>query len=343
MGMELKGIDISTWQGPNLDFKKLKKSGVNFAIIRAGFGTGNKDSQFENNYSKAKKAGMPVGAYWYSYALSAEGARAEAQSCISMLKGKQFEYPIYFDLEDPTQASLPKSTKTDMVVAFCEELENAGYFAGVYSNLSWLRNELEYERIKAYTIWLAQWYKEPTYENPFAVWQYGVDTFNGMQIDADICYEDFPAIMKSAGLNGYPKTTEESKKPETPKPDKKPEPTKPAKKPVTSQVVDDVINGKYGNGKERFEKLEAEGYDSGEVQDAVNAKLYGPDLKVGDRVKIKLGSAWAPPDTGHVPAWVTQQRLYVRSTPNKDGICAVSTLSSGAITGHAYTKDLVKD
>lgn len=104
MGMELKGIDISTWQGPNLDFKKLKKSGVNFAIIRAGFGTGNKDNQFENNYSKAKKAGMPVGAYWYSYALSAEGARAEAQSCISMLKGKQFEYPIYFDLEDPTQA-----------------------------------------------------------------------------------------------------------------------------------------------------------------------------------------------------------------------------------------------
>lgn len=337
---EVIGTDVSAWQGSDLDFKFLKKKGIGFAILRAGYGNGGKDKQFENYYKKAKAVGMPVGAYWYSYAKSVKEAKAEAKSCLEVLKGKQFEYPIYFDLEDKTQTSLSKSVKTDMVVAFCEVLEEAGYFAGLYSNLSWLRNNLIYDKIKCYTIWLAQWSSKPTYENPFAIWQYGLDKYTGLQIDGDICYEDFPTIIKNAGLNGFPK-------PETVTDDPAPAPTEPEvpkKKPVTQQVINDVIEGKYGNAPKRAANLEKEGYDYGEVQAAVNKHLESLNktvsLKVGDRVKIKAGSSWTT--GGRVPSWVTLQRLYVRSAVT-NGTCLVSTLSTGAITGRAYVKDLVKD
>ena len=332
---EVVGTDVSAWQGADLDFKFLKKKGIKFVILRAGFGDGIKDKQFENYYKKAKAAGMHVGAYWYSYATSVKGAKAEAKSCLEILKGKQFEYPIYFDLEDKTQVGLSKSVKTDMVVAFCEVLEEAGYFAGLYSNLNWLRNELTYDKIKSYTIWLAQWTSKPTYENPFAVWQYGLDKYTGLEIDGDICYEDFPTIIKNAGLNGFPKPEIT----ENPVSD-----SEASKKPVTQQVVDDVMAGKYGNAPERAANLEKEGYDYKEVQSAVNKYVESLNktttLKVGDRVKIKSGSLWTT--GGKVPSWVTLQRLYVRSAVT-DGTCLVSTLSTGAITGRAYVKDLVKD
>lgn len=206
--MERKGIDISTWQGASVDFEALKSSGVEFVIIRAGYGqyTSQKDKQFENNYAKAKAAGMPVGAYWYSYATSTAGARREAQACLEVIKDKQFEYPIYFDLEDPSQSGLSKTVKSNMVVAFCEVLEEAGYFAGLYANLNWLNNYLDYDKISHYTIWLAQWSSNPTYKNPFDMWQYTSDgSVSGVsgRVDMNICYKDFPSIIKAEKLNGF--------------------------------------------------------------------------------------------------------------------------------------------
>ena len=94
----MTGIDVSKHQGM-IDWSKVK---TDFAILRAGFGryTSQKDPQFERNYAGAKAAGIPVGVYWYSYAKSAEEAREEAKACLQVLQGKQFEFPIYFDIED---------------------------------------------------------------------------------------------------------------------------------------------------------------------------------------------------------------------------------------------------
>lgn len=102
--MAKKGIDVSQYQ-QNIDFKKVKASGVDFVIIRAGFGkyANQKDPCFESHYKAAKAAGLKVGAYWYSYAATVEDAKAEAQTCINAIKGKTFEYPIYFDLEERSQ------------------------------------------------------------------------------------------------------------------------------------------------------------------------------------------------------------------------------------------------
>lgn len=376
--MERKGIDISVWNGANVDFNKLKSDGIEFVIIRAGYGRliSQKDKQFENNYNKAKSAGMPIGAYWYSYAKTPDDAKLEAQTCLEVIKGKQFEYPIYFDFEDPSQTGLTKDVKSDIVVTFCEALEDAGYYVGLYANLNWFNNYLDYDKVKSYTLWLAQWSSKPTYKNPIGMWQYTSDgTTSGTpgRTDMNIAYQDFPAEIKSLGLNGYLKET-----PETPtyKPVTEEVVNEVIKgtygngndrkkkliaegynydevqdavnkklnaktyKPVTDQIVNAVINGQYGNGNERKKKLEAEGYVYSEVQGAVNKKLSAsPSFNIGDKVRLNVGARWA---TGQgVPNWVYNSTLYVRSTPS-NGKCQVSTLTSGAITGVAYIKDLTR-
>ena len=97
----MKGIDVSVHNG-NIDWNRVKSAGIDFAILRAGYGrvASQKDEKFEANYAGAKAAGVPVGAYWYSYATTPDEAKLEAEVCVSILRGKQFEYPIWFDLEE---------------------------------------------------------------------------------------------------------------------------------------------------------------------------------------------------------------------------------------------------
>ena len=124
----IKGIDVSSWQD-NIDFGKVKASGIDFVIIRAGYGreTSQKDNCFEQNYNAAKAAGLDVGAYWYSYADSAEDAVKEAKACMEVIKGKKFEYPIYFDLEEQSQFAKGRNFCDSVIKAFCGELEKNGY------------------------------------------------------------------------------------------------------------------------------------------------------------------------------------------------------------------------
>ena len=100
----IKGIDVSSYQG-EIDFEQVKQAGNEFVIIRAGWGnsTVNTDRFFERNYAAAKAAGLFVGAYWYSYADSISGAFDEATACMNVIAGKQFELPIFYDVEEPFQ------------------------------------------------------------------------------------------------------------------------------------------------------------------------------------------------------------------------------------------------
>ena len=97
-------IDISTWQ-QNVDFNKVKAAGVTAVIIRGGFSE-TKDNQFENHYRGARAAGLKIGAYWYSYAYSVSEAEKEAKACISVLSGKSFDLPVYYDMEESGQMAL---------------------------------------------------------------------------------------------------------------------------------------------------------------------------------------------------------------------------------------------
>ena len=202
------GIDVSRHQGM-IDWSKVE---TDFAIIRAGFGIckSQKDIQFERNYACAKAAGIPIGAYWYSFALSVEEARKEAEACLQVLKGKRFEYPVYFDIEDCTQGELYKSVLTAICEAFCDTLEKAGYFAGVYASTYWFTNKLDHARLASkYTIWLADYRAVYNKTLKRDMHQY---TSNGHmegisgRVDMNTCTRDFPGIIKKAGMNGYSET-----------------------------------------------------------------------------------------------------------------------------------------
>lgn len=226
--MSIKGIDVSKWQG-NIDWAKVKAAGVQFAMLRGGFGkiAIQIDNKFERNYRNAKAVGMPIGVYHYSYAKSVEDAKKEAQFCLSYLKGKQFEYPIAFDIEDKSQANLGKDTLTAITKAFCEEVEKAGYYVCIYANLDWLTNKLDMAELSKYDVWVAQWANKCTYKGLYGMWQYSdKGRVNGItgNVDLNEAYKNYPNIMKVNGLNGYFKVTIPQ---EQPKPTPKPaEPTK---------------------------------------------------------------------------------------------------------------------
>ena len=172
MAKTFKGIDVSQYQ-QSIDFKKVKASGVDFVIIRAGFGkyANQKDPYFESHYKAAKAAGLKVGAYWYSYAATVAEAKAEAQTCINAIKGKTFEYPIYFDLEERSQFAKGRAFCNSLVKTFCNALEHAGYWAGLYISRSPLQQYISASVAKRYALWVAEYGSRCNYGGTYGMWQ----------------------------------------------------------------------------------------------------------------------------------------------------------------------------
>lgn len=212
----MNGIDVSYHNG-NIDFGKVKAAGIEFVIIRAGYGKhiSQKDKNFEKNYKAAKAAGLKVGAYWYSYAgtdttVANDAARyeaaQEAATCIEAIKGKQFEMPIYFDIEEQKQFDRGKTFCSDIVKAFCNTLEKAGYFAGFYTGRIAATKYISEDVARRYAFWLAEWSRKVNYSGSYGIWQYSdKGRVNGIigAVDMDTSFVDYPAIIKQKGLNGF--------------------------------------------------------------------------------------------------------------------------------------------
>ena len=205
--MAVKGIDVSKWQG-DVDFENVRGAGYKFVMINAGYGRyiSQKDSCFEENYRRAKAAGLDVGAYWYSYAVSAHEAEQEAEVFLQAVKGKSFEYPLCYDIEDKSQRGLSKKVIGEMVDAFCDKLEKAGYYAAVYSYANFLTEKVPVKCRERYDVWVAAYgVDKPPYDMAYGMWQY---TSSGRvrgvsgDCDCDRAYKDYPEIMREKGLNG---------------------------------------------------------------------------------------------------------------------------------------------
>ena len=189
-GSVAKCIDVSTWQGL-IDFNKVKSAGYNYVIIRAGYGKekSQKDNMFETNYKNAKSAGLKVGAYWFSYAMSPSTATAEADACLSCIKGKKFELPVYYDMEYQPAMSTSNSNYTKMAVNFCNKLKSNGFKSGVYSSASVYDYLLNRTTLKnnGISIWNAEWYIKPSITCD--VWQYSDNgRINGISTNVDLNY-----------------------------------------------------------------------------------------------------------------------------------------------------------
>ena len=199
-----KGIDVSVYQS-SIDYAH---TGVDFAILRAGYGkaSSQKDKMFDTHYNGFKNAGIPVGAYWYSYAMTEDEARQEAKACIAVLQNTRLEYPVYYDVEEDKQYKLGKAKVSAIIKAFCDELEKAGYWVGIYTNTSWYNSVIDNSIKNRYALWIAHWnVQKPGITDEYGIWQYKVGKQQGVAGDCDLDYGyiDYPTLIKKAGKNNW--------------------------------------------------------------------------------------------------------------------------------------------
>lgn len=263
--MQEKCIDVSTWNG-NIDWEQVFKSGVKYAMIRSSFGVENQnqiDNKFARNIKNAVSAGIKCGIYHYSYAQSVSEAKSEADFCIKTIKNYKIELPVAFDIEDSSLTHLGKDLLTNIVIAFCDRIKEAGYIPMLYCNPNWLSNYLHKDKLLGkYDLWLAQWQvSQPSYD--CCIWQYSDSgTVSGVSGNVDLNY-----IYKN-----YADSASKPSKPASAKPTKKPDKTDSAIKAGDKVTVKNPIIYGTNQSFSVFEKV----YDVIEV--------------VGDRAVIGIGN-----------------------------------------------------
>lgn len=207
----LKGIDVSEHQG-RIDWDRVKDK-IDFAILRAGFGHNNIDKQFKRNIQECNRLGIPVGVYWFSYGYTEGMAKQEARYILEAIKSYRVEYPVFFDMEYDTLnyarkngVNISRRVATDMVKAFCNEIEKAGYWAGNYANPDFLNNKFyKDELVPRYTLWLA-WYgaiESSAKKYGCTMWQYsdkGKILGTG-STDMNYDYRNLAKAIRDKGLN----------------------------------------------------------------------------------------------------------------------------------------------
>lgn len=283
MELKINGVDISYCQ-QGLNYEKLKADGIKFAIIRASVtGTGSHkqsvDSLLNRHVNGCVSQGIDYGFYHYSCAVSVEEAKREAQFIVEQIKRYPLPtYPVFFDAEESQIADLGKKKATDIALAFIDEVERLGYPGGIYANPSWVEEFLEKDRILGHKdLWLAHWVKTPRQYGQ-KMWQSGLRYSAGMAIDADVCYVDYPAETaawyKAHGI-ALPENTP---------------------KKSMDEIIDEIWNGLWGSGQQRYDDLTAAGYDYYAIQDEINrrqkeqAETSEAKIKVGSSVLVKQGA-----------------------------------------------------
>ena len=298
--MAIKGIDISKYQS-NIDYKKVKDDGVKFAILRigyTGYGAGKKqakDTLFETHYKGCKDMGIHVGGYFFGRGVRAEEGKKEAEYVLSLIQGKTFEYPIFYDTEDTYyQAKATKAQNTAACKAFCDTIKAAGYKTGIYASKSWFSDKLNDNELKEYDHWVAQYYHKCTYTGTYTMWQYTssgkVSGING-NVDMNWCYVDY---VKEAPV---PKPVE------PPKPTPKPTPT-PTK---TFGKAGDKITVKNAN-------LYAASTSSQPVGSPKAGTYYlWSNEVINGRIRITTKKEWAGV-VNKVTGWVNISQITIATT-----------------------------
>jgi len=211
----MKGIDISYHNGA-INFVKVKSAGIDFAMIRAGYGL-TTDNLFHTNIKAAKAAGIMVGVYWFAYALNVAEAVNEADYCHRLLAPYKLDLPVFYDFEADTEryagtkgVKYTAESRTSIIKTFCDRIKALGHTAGVYLNPDYITSRTNYAVLKPYTLWLARWVStsgtasfaavpDTKVDNSFnkvAVWQFGMSKVDGISgnVDIDYGYFDLPVV-----------------------------------------------------------------------------------------------------------------------------------------------------
>lgn len=185
-----RGIDVSRWQG-EINWSQVAADDVSFVML----GTRSKgavDPYFHRNIQQASAAGVKVGVYIYSLAVTVEMAEAEADFVLDLIHDYPVSYPVAFDMEDSTQGNLSKEELAAIANAFCKKISDSGYYPIIYANENWLKNKLDMS-LMDYPVWVARYSARPSYQNP-VMWQAtstgSVKGING-NVDIDFQFKDF--------------------------------------------------------------------------------------------------------------------------------------------------------
>lgn len=260
----LKGIDVSKHNG-TVDWDAVKKAGYgDFIIIRCGIGSdysNQDDTKFLENVKACEANGIPYGIYLYSYALNTNDAKSEAAHAIRLAKkcGANFKYGVWFDMEDADgykkNHGMPSNaTLVDICYTFCELVEKAGYYTGVYASLSWLNNQLAGSKLDRFDKWVAQWNNndKSSYGKAHSIWQYTSSlVIGGKRFDANKLMKDFATGASTGGSSS----------------------TTPNVKLSNEEMATKVIAGEYGVQPERQKRIEAEGYNYEAIRAIVNQRM----------------------------------------------------------------------
>lgn len=194
------GIDVSEFDG-EINWPQVKNAGIQFAILRCGYGQSGADWRFSDYYANAKPAGLALGTYFYSYALNTAAAAREAQHTLRLIEGKSFELPVWLDMEDADHYkeehgfSFTRAHITAICQSWLAGMRPSGRKLGVYASEYWLENYIDVSALGSdCDIWLAQWSERPTYPGRYDVWQYTdrghVPGIAGA-VDMDYAYTDY--------------------------------------------------------------------------------------------------------------------------------------------------------
>lgn len=203
--MERKIIDVSYHNG-TIDWQAVKASGVEGAILRCGYGdniASQDDKQWKRNADECTRLGIPFGVYIYSYAKTEAQSRSEAEHVLRLIKGYKLSYPVYLDLEESgTESHAVAGAKI-----FCDIIEKAGYWVGIYANQHWF-NTVIGDALDRYTKWVAR-YSSQKPNVACDMWQHTSDgAVNGIggRVDMNICYRDFPKEICGSAPSPKPPT-----------------------------------------------------------------------------------------------------------------------------------------
>lgn len=287
-----RGVDISSWNG-DIDFNMLKRNGIEFVMIRCGFANDNQyndDSRFEEYVKGAEKAGIPWGAYFYTYSASSSDDESELNHILRLLKGKKPTYPIALDVEDADNSKARKNAWNFNNVNrntkhILEGLKKNGYYPILYCGYEEIENYISKDVWQKFDMWWAQWNSTCGYKyDNLGMWQYGGETnfinspyIEGEIFDQNYAYKDYPTIIKNGGWNNWGTPT--------------PTPTTGSKKKSVEMLAFEVLDGYWSSGDERKQILTEAGYNYKDVQNRVNeicASWNNPTL---DETGYKLGES----------------------------------------------------
>lgn len=269
--MKKKGIDISYHNG-KIDFDELKGK-IDFAILRCGYGKNHIDTKFHDYAYECERLGIPYGVYWFSYATNVTMAKDEANYCCDALSDHILCYPVAFDYEYGSDNFASKNGKRitnalrcKMAVSFLDTIAKRGYYPILYTNEDYIANKGFANLIGKYDLWYARYNNDSDPKRECDIWQYGTEQIGSLKkVDVNWCYKDYPQIINPYyNMHGLDNDT-------------------------ITQIINesdlyylnrdyiniayDIIQGKYGTGKTRKNKIEELGFNYEITQSVVNTML----------------------------------------------------------------------